>query len=60
MDTKEIGAEIAYELMCENDETKVISDDTIEKECYLAVADLKADIRYEVEKILEKNEFSIK
>lgn len=46
--------------MCENDETKVISDDSIEKECYLAVADLKADIRYEVEKILEKNEFSIK
>lgn len=59
MDAKEIGEIIAKELMYENKDDKRVSDDSIEKDCYLAVADLKADIREEVEKILEKNNYTI-
>ena len=58
MDAKEIGEIIAQELMHENRDKRV-SDDSIEKDCYLAVADLKADIREEVEKILEENNYTI-
>ena len=56
---KETGEIIAYELMYENEDNKRVSDDSIEKDCYLAVADLKADIREEVEKILKKNGYVI-
>ena len=59
MDAKEIGGIVAQELMDENRDDKLVYDDTIEKDCYLAVADLKADIRVEVEKILEKNNYII-
>ena len=59
MNAKEIGEIIAKELMYENKDDKQISDDSIEKDCYLTVADLKADIREEVEKILEKNNYTI-
>ena len=59
MDAKEIGEIIAKELMYENKDDKRVSDDSIEKDCYLAVADLKADIREEVEKTLEKNNYII-
>lgn len=59
MNAKEIGEIIAKELMYENKDDKRISDDSIEKDCYLAVADLKADIREEVERILEKNNYTI-
>lgn len=60
MDAKEIGAIVAQELMYENRDDKRVSDDSIEKDCYLAVADLKADIREEVENILTDNGFEIK
>ena len=60
MNVKEIGEVIAYELMSENKEDKKVSDDSIEKQSYLAVADLKADIREEVENILNDNGFEIK
>lgn len=60
MDAKEIGAIVAQELMYENRDDKRVSDDSIEKDCYLAVADLKADIREEVENILIDNGFEIK
>lgn len=56
---KETAEIIAYELMYENEDNKKVSDDSIEKDCYLAVADLKADIREEVEKILKKNGYVI-
>lgn len=59
MNAKEIGEIIAKELMYENKDDKRVSDDSIEKDCYLAVADLKADIREEVERILEKNNYTI-
>lgn len=59
MDAKEIGAIIARELIHENRDDKRVSDDSIEKDCYLAVADLKADIREEVEKILKENNYTI-
>ena len=59
MDAKEIGEIIAQELMYENRDDKRVSDDSIEKDCYLTVADLKADIKEEVEKILEKNNYTI-
>lgn len=59
MDAKEIGEIVAQELMYENRDDKRVSDDSIEKDCYFAVADLKADIREEVEKILEKNNYII-
>ena len=59
MDAKEIGEIIAKELMYENRDDKRVSDDSIEKDCYLAVADLKANIKEEVEKILEKNNYTI-
>ena len=59
MDAKKIGETIARELMHENRDDKRVSDDSIEKDCYLGVADLKADIREEVEKILEKNNYTI-
>ena len=57
---KETATIIANELMYENKEYKVINDDTLEKDCYWAVADIKNDIRFEVEKILEENNFTIK
>lgn len=60
MNAKEIGREIALELMYENEEDKEVSDDSIEKDCYLAVADLKGDIKYECCKILEENGYVIK
>ena len=59
MNVKEIADIIAQELMYENDDTHKVSDDSIEKDCYLAVADLKADIRMEVERILTKNNYTI-
>lgn len=59
MDAKEIGEEIAQGLMYENKDDKRVSDDSIEKDCYLAVADLKADIKEEVERILKKNNYTI-
>ena len=59
MDAKDIGEIVAKELMYENRYDKRVSDDSIEKDCYLAVADLKADLRAEVEKILEKNNYTI-
>ena len=59
-DIKEISKAIAYKLMFENKDSNIVSDDSIEKDCYLAVADLKADIRNKVEKILKENNFEIK
>ena len=59
MNAKEIGEEIAKELIYENKDDKRVPDDSIEKDCYLAVADLKADIREEVERILKKNNYTI-
>ena len=59
MNAKEIGEEIVQGLMYENKNDKRVSDDSIEKDCYLAVADLKADIKEEVERILEKNNYTI-
>ena len=60
MNAKEIGEEIARELMCENREDKEVSDDSIEKDCYLAVADLKRDIKDECCKYLEENGYVIR
>lgn len=60
MNAKEIGTEIAHQLMFENKEDKKVSDDSIEKDCYLAVADLKGDIADEVYKILEENGYVIR
>lgn len=60
MNAKEIGREIAIELMCENREDKEVSDDSIEKDCYLAVAELKGDIKDEACKVLEENGYVIK
>lgn len=48
MSAKEIAEVIATEIMCEYEPEEEISDDKIEKECYLAVADLKGDIKEEV------------
>lgn len=60
MNAKEIGEEIARELMCENREDKEVSDDSIEKDCYLAVSELKGDIKYECCKYLEENGYVIR
>lgn len=59
MNPKAIGQVIAQELIWENREDKKVSDDSIEKECYFAVADLKADIKEEVIKTLEENGYAI-
>ena len=59
MNTEEIANNIAFELMYENEEDKKVHDDSIEKDCYLAVADLKAEIKDEVCKILQKKGYEI-
>lgn len=55
----EIAELIADELMFENKDNKKVNDDSLEKECYLAVADIKADIKYETINILEDNDFEV-
>lgn len=57
---KEIAKTIAFELMYENQDSKTINDDSLEKDCYLAVADIKGDIKYETEKILKERGFKIR
>ena len=59
MSAKEIAQVIAHELMFEYEPHQRISDDRLEKETYLAVADLKADIKDEVEKILKGHGYTI-
>lgn len=59
IDTNNISKEIADELMYECDEYQIINYDTVEKECYLAIADIKRDIWDKVEEILDKNEYKI-
>ena len=54
MNVKQIGEEIASDLMYEYDQSEIISDDRIEKECYGVIYDIKDDIKYEVQKELEK------
>lgn len=55
----EIAKLIADELMFENKDNKKVHDDSLEKECYLAVTDIKADIKYETINILEDNDFEV-
>ena len=49
---QKIALEIVQEIAYENE--KEISNDTIEKECYILASSLKEDIRYEVEKELNR------
>ena len=48
MSAKKIAETIAFELIAEYGPDEKISDDRIEKECYLAVAELKGDIKSEL------------
>lgn len=54
MNVKQIGEEIASDLMYEYDQSETISDDRLEKECYGVIYDIKDDIKYEVQKELKK------
>ena len=56
---KKIAETIAQELMYEYEKKERIHDDRIEKECYYAVADLKGDIKYELEKILKSKGYTL-
>lgn len=60
MNAKKIGVEIAEAIMCEYEPDEKISDDRIEKDSYLAVADLKADIREETIKYLKEKGYKVK
>ena len=59
MSVKEISQIIAFEIMNEYDQDEQISDDTLEKEAYMAVADLKADIKEETIAILKGHGYEV-
>lgn len=59
MNAKEIAQTIAFELMNEYDQNEQISDDTLEKESYMAVADLKGDIKEEAIAILKGHGYEV-
>ena len=59
MTAKKIGKEIAEAIMCEYEPNERISDDRIEKDSYLAVADLKADIKEETIKYLKEKGYEV-
>ena len=54
-----IAKDIIDELIYDNWKTKTVSDDSIEKECYLVVADIKNDIKNEILKDLKLKNFEV-
>lgn len=59
MNAKQIGIEIADTIIFEYKAGEKIPDDRLEKDSYLAVADLKGDIKEEAIKYLKEKGYEV-